>query len=94
MLLIGVKPLAIHAAASRSTLHISMAWPSNSARCRASRTVVTCAGPIRSAVLPALVLDDGETLVDSGARSIDHYIDEFYGRARALTPPAGAGQAR
>jgi glutathione S-transferase len=37
--------------------------------------------------IPALVLDDGETLVDSGA-IIDH-LDEVYGRDRALTPPAG-----
>lgn len=37
--------------------------------------------------IPALVLDDGETLVDSGA-IIDH-LDETYGRDRALTPPAG-----
>jgi glutathione S-transferase len=38
--------------------------------------------------IPALVLDDGETLIDSGA-IIDH-LDEVYGRERALTPPAGA----
>ena len=38
--------------------------------------------------IPALVLDDGETLVDSGA-IIDH-LDEVFGRDRALTPPAGA----
>src|SRR5258708_13435413 len=38
--------------------------------------------------IPALVLDDGETLLDSGA-IIDH-LDEVYGRDRALTPPAGA----
>jgi glutathione S-transferase len=38
--------------------------------------------------IPALVLDDGETLLDSGA-IIDH-LDEVYGRERALTPPAGA----
>jgi glutathione S-transferase len=38
--------------------------------------------------IPALALDDGETLVDSGA-IIDH-LDEVYGRDRALTPPAGA----
>lgn len=37
--------------------------------------------------IPALVLDDGETLVDSVA-IIDH-LDEAYGRDRALTPPAG-----
>jgi glutathione S-transferase len=38
--------------------------------------------------IPALVLDDGETLVDSGA-IIDH-LDEVHGRDRALTPPAGS----
>jgi glutathione S-transferase len=38
--------------------------------------------------IPALVLDDGEVLVDSGA-IIDH-LDEAYGRERALTPLAGA----
>lgn len=38
--------------------------------------------------IPALVLDSGETLIDSGA-IIDH-LDEVYGRERALTPPDGA----
>ncbi len=38
--------------------------------------------------IPALVLDSGETLVDS-AVIIDH-LDEVYGRERALTPEAGA----
>jgi len=38
--------------------------------------------------IPALVLDDGETLVDSGA-IIDH-LDEAHGRDRALTPVEGA----
>jgi glutathione S-transferase len=38
--------------------------------------------------IPALVLDSGETLVDSGA-IIDH-LDEVHGRDRALTPAAGA----
>ena len=38
--------------------------------------------------IPALVLDDGETLVDSGA--IIDYLDEIYGRDQALTPVAGA----
>jgi glutathione S-transferase len=38
--------------------------------------------------IPALVLDDGETLVDSGA-IIDH-LDEAHGRDRALTPAEGA----
>jgi glutathione S-transferase len=38
--------------------------------------------------VPALVLDDGEVLIDSAA-IIDH-LDELVGRDRALTPPSGA----
>ena len=38
--------------------------------------------------IPALVLDSGEALVDSGA-IIDH-LDEAHGRDRALTPAEGA----
>ena len=38
--------------------------------------------------IPALVLDNGETLVDSAA-IIDH-LDEVVGHERALTPPSGA----
>ena len=37
--------------------------------------------------IPALVLDSGEVLVDSAA--IIDYLDEVYGRSRALTPPEG-----
>jgi glutathione S-transferase len=37
--------------------------------------------------IPALVLDNDETLVDSSA-ILDH-LDEFHGRERALAPPAG-----
>ena len=40
--------------------------------------------------IPALVLDNGETLLDSGA-IVDH-LDEVYGRERALTPPSGANR--
>ncbi len=38
--------------------------------------------------IPALVLDDGEMLLDSNA--IVDYLDEVYGRGRALTPATGA----
>ena len=38
--------------------------------------------------IPALQLDNGEVLIDSGA-IIDH-LDEVYGRYRALTPSEGA----
>ncbi len=40
--------------------------------------------------IPALVLDNGEILVDSAA-IIDH-LDEIVGRERALTPPSGAAR--
>jgi glutathione S-transferase len=40
--------------------------------------------------IPALVLDSGEVLVDSAA--IIDYLDEVYGRERALTPSAGPGR--
>ena len=37
--------------------------------------------------IPALILDDGEVLIDSGA--ILDYLDEQVGPARALIPPSG-----
>ncbi|WP_395714463.1 glutathione S-transferase family protein [Reyranella sp.] len=51
-----------------------------------NRTEVRAANPLGR--IPALVLDDGEVLVDSAA-IIDH-LDEVHGRERALTPAAGA----
>lgn len=38
--------------------------------------------------IPALILDNGEALVDSAA-IVDH-LDEVHGRERALIPPSGA----
>jgi glutathione S-transferase len=52
----------------------------------ADREEVRAANPLGR--IPALVLDTGETLVDSGA-IIDH-LDETYGGGRPLTPPSGA----
>ena len=51
-----------------------------------NRADVRAANPLGR--IPALVLDDGETLVDSAA--IIDYLDEVHGRERALTPAAGA----
>jgi glutathione S-transferase len=51
-----------------------------------NRTEVRASNPLGR--IPALVLDDGEVLVDSAA-IIDH-LDELHGRDRALTPAAGA----
>ena len=42
--------------------------------------------------IPALVLDDGETLVDSGA--IVDFLDERYGGERAHVPKAGPSDGR
>src|SRR5882757_2439344 len=50
------------------------------------REEVRAANPLGR--IPALVLDDGETLIDSGA-IIDH-LDEVYGGDRPLTPASGA----
>jgi hypothetical protein len=52
----------------------------------ANRADVRASNPLGR--IPALVLDSGETLVDS-ATIIDH-LDEVHGRDRALTPAAGA----
>lgn len=54
----------------------------------ADRAAVRASNPLGR--IPALVLDSGETLIDSGA-IIDH-LDETYGRDRALTPAAGANR--
>ena len=51
-----------------------------------NRAEVRAANPLGR--IPALVLDNGETLVDSAA-IIDH-LDEVVGREKALTPPGGA----
>lgn len=50
-----------------------------------NRTEVRQANPLGR--IPALVLDSGETLVDSNA--IVDYLDEIRGRERSLTPLAG-----
>jgi glutathione S-transferase len=50
------------------------------------REAVRAANPLGR--IPALVLDSGETLIDSGA-IVDH-LDETYGGDQPLTPRAGA----
>jgi glutathione S-transferase len=52
----------------------------------ANRAEVRAANPLGR--IPALVLDDGETLIDSVA-IVDH-LDQTYGGAQALTPVSGA----
>ena len=50
-----------------------------------NREEVRSANPLGR--IPALVLDDGETLIDSGA-IVDH-LDQVYGGERPLTPASG-----
>ncbi len=86
MLLIGVNrsPFTRRVAI---TLHIyGLPFEQRALSGFADRVTVRTSNPLGR--IPALVLDDGETLLDSGA-IIDH-LDEAYGRDRALTPPAGA----
>jgi glutathione S-transferase len=88
MLLIGVNrsPFTRRVAI---TLHIyGVSFEQRDLSGFANRDEVRLRNPLGR--IPALVLDDGETLLDSGA-IIDH-LDEVYGRDRALTPPAGAGR--
>ena len=54
----------------------------------ANRAEVRASNPLGR--IPALVLDSGETLIDSGA-IIDH-LDETYGANQPLTPEAGANR--
>ena len=86
MLLIGVNrsPFTRRVAI---TLHIyGMEFEQRALSGFGNRAEVRAANPLGR--IPALVLDSGETLADSGA-IIDH-LDEVYGRDRALTPAAGA----
>src|SRR5258708_28013584 len=86
MLLIGVNrsPFTRRVAI---TLHAyGMSFEQRALSGFADRDAVRKSNPLGR--IPALVLDSGETLLDSGA-IIDH-LDEVYGRDRALTPAAGA----
>ena len=54
---------------------------------RALVIATPCGPPIPWGRIPALVLDDGETLIDSSA-IVDH-LDQTHGGVSPLTPPAG-----
>ena len=69
------------------TLHIyGMAYEQRPLNGFGNRAEVRAANPLGR--IPALVLDNGETLIDSGA--IIDYLDEVHGRERSLTPVGGA----
>jgi glutathione S-transferase len=86
MLLIGVNrsPYTRRVAI---TLHAyGMAFEQRDLNGFGHRSEVRAANPLGR--IPALVLDSGETLIDSAA-IVDH-LDELHGRERSLTPPSGA----
>lgn len=69
------------------TLHIyGIAYEQRPLNGFGNRAEVRAANPLGR--IPALVLDNGETLIDSGA--IIDYLDEVHGRERSLTPVGGA----
>ena len=86
MLLIGVNrsPYTLRVAITLKAYGVPFEQRALSAF--ASRDEVRASNPLGR--IPALVLDSGEALVDSGA-IVDH-LDEVYGGGRPLTPKAGA----
>ena len=86
MLLIGVNRSPYTRRVAITLKAYDMAFEQRDLSGFGNRAEVRSANPLGR--IPALVLDDGETLVDSAA-IIDH-LDEIHGRDRALTPPSGA----
>ena len=86
MLLIGVNRSPYTRRVAISLKAYGVPFEQQSLSGFANRAEVRASNPLGR--IPALVLDDGETLVDSGA-IIDH-LDETWGRERPLTPAAGA----
>jgi glutathione S-transferase len=86
MLLIGVNRSPYTRRVSITLKAYGLAFEQSDLSGFGNRAEVRAANPLGR--IPALVLDNGETLVDSAA-IIDH-LDEIVGRERALTPAAGA----
>jgi glutathione S-transferase len=85
MLLIGVNRSPFTRRVAITLKIYNMAFEQRPLSGFGNRDEVRASNPLGR--IPALVLDDGETLVDSGA-IIDH-LDEIYGRDHALTPALG-----
>ncbi|MDP2329975.1 MAG: glutathione S-transferase family protein [Reyranella sp.] len=85
MLLIGVNRSPYTRRVAVTLEAYGMAFEQRPLSGFANRTEVRASNPLGR--IPALVLDSGETLVDSGA-IIDH-LDEAHGHDRALTPATG-----
>lgn len=69
---------------------LDMPYQHNPLSTAADRDAIRAVNPLCR--VPALVLDGGETLIDSAA-ILDH-IDELAGPPRALLPPSGADRRR
>jgi glutathione S-transferase len=90
MLLIGVNRSPYTRRVAITLAAYGMAFEQKAVNGFEHRSEVRALNPLGR--IPALVLDSGEVLVDSGA--IVDYLDEVYGRERALTPPDGAERRR
>ncbi|HIJ61444.1 MAG TPA: glutathione S-transferase family protein [Rhodospirillaceae bacterium] len=90
MILIGryVSPFVRRVAVSLKTLGI--AYEHRPLSTIDNRAEVQAVNPLGR--VPALILDDGEVLVDSNP--ILDYLDELAGPERALVPPSGAERRR
>jgi glutathione S-transferase len=88
MLLIGVNRSPYTRRVAITLQHYGMPYETRDLTGFANWEEVKVSNPLGR--IPALILDDGEALVDSTA-IVDH-LDEVYGRERALVPPSGAGR--
>jgi glutathione S-transferase len=85
MLLIGVNRSPYTRRVAITLKHYGVPYEQRDLSGFGNRAEVRSANPLGR--IPALVLDDSETLIDSGA-IVDH-LDQTYGGAHPLTPPAG-----
>ena len=86
MILIGVNRSPYTRRVAITLQHYGMPYETRDLTGFANWEEVKVSNPLGR--IPALILDDGEALVDSAA-IVDH-LDEVYGRDRALMPPSGA----
>ncbi|MFO1081834.1 MAG: glutathione S-transferase family protein [Reyranellaceae bacterium] len=86
MLLIGVNRSPYTRRVAITLRHYGVTYAQRDLSGFGDRDAVRAANPLGR--IPALVLDDRETLVDSGA-IVDH-LDQAFGGAQPLTPAGGA----
>ncbi len=86
MILIGVNRSPYTRRVAITLQHYGMPYETRDLTGFANWEEVKVSNPLGR--IPALILDDGEALLDSAA-IVDH-LDEVYGRERALMPASGA----